>query len=153
MMIPGSSPGTNVEDAVAGSEPLSSDPPALLPAARGLPYTDFAAALKEALRDFHSTDLLARNPLLQEGICNLGGSAGPLELRAMLVETVATLFGNPRAAFGCQSRNESPDAPKAVPDKNCVRLAGPRVGAFWRLGDPVWNWRNSRRSRPGAAPQ
>jgi TolB-like protein len=61
-----------------------------------LAYADFAAALKDALRDFHSADLLARNPLLRDGIYNFGGSAGPLELKAMLVETVSTLFGNPR---------------------------------------------------------
>src|SRR3954451_832573 len=65
-------------------------------AARALTYADFAAALKDALRDFHSADLLARNPLLRGGIGNLGNSAGPLELKALLSETVSTLFGNPR---------------------------------------------------------
>jgi hypothetical protein len=65
-------------------------------AAPALAYAEFAAALKDALRDFHSTDLLARNPLLRGGIGNLGGSAGPLELKALLSETVSTLFGNPR---------------------------------------------------------
>jgi TolB-like protein len=61
-----------------------------------LAYTDFAAALKDALRDVHSADLLARNPLLLHGVCNLGRSAGPQELRALLSETVSTLFDNPR---------------------------------------------------------
>jgi TolB-like protein len=65
-------------------------------AVAALAYADFAAALKDALRDFHSADLLARNPLLRDGICTLGGSAGPLELKAMLAETVSALFGNPR---------------------------------------------------------
>ncbi|MFL5269013.1 MAG: hypothetical protein ACJ8AH_20875 [Stellaceae bacterium] len=65
-------------------------------AANALTYADFAAALKDALRDFHSADLLARNPLLRGGIGNLGNSAGPLELKALLSETVSTLFGNPR---------------------------------------------------------
>jgi hypothetical protein len=59
-------------------------------------YADFAGALKDALRDFHSADLLARNPLLRGGIGNLGSSAGPLDLKALLSETVGTLFGNPR---------------------------------------------------------
>jgi hypothetical protein len=59
-----------------------------------LAYPEFAAAVKDALRDFHSADLLVRNPLLRDGICNLGGSAGPLELKALLAETVSTLFGN-----------------------------------------------------------
>ena len=65
-------------------------------AAPALTYPDFAAALKDALRDFHSTDLLARNPLLRSGIGNLDGSAGPLDLKALLSETVSALFGNPR---------------------------------------------------------
>jgi TolB-like protein len=63
---------------------------------RALAYADFAAALKEALRDFHSPDLLARNLLLRGGISNLGRSAGPVDLKALLSETVSTLFGNPR---------------------------------------------------------
>jgi TolB-like protein len=64
--------------------------------AGALTYADFAAALKDALRDFHSADLLARNPLLRGGIGNLGSSAGPLDLKALLSETVSTLFSNPR---------------------------------------------------------
>ena len=64
--------------------------------APALAYPDFAAALKDALRDFHSADLLARNPLLRSGIGNLAGSAGPLDLKALLSQTVSTLFGNPR---------------------------------------------------------
>src|SRR5262249_5379146 len=39
---------------------------------------------------------LARNPLLRAGLSNLGGSAGPQELKALLCETVGTLFGNAR---------------------------------------------------------
>ena len=99
MMIPGPPPGTNAEDGAAGLEPPSSDAPESPPTAprvAALDYADFAAALKDALRNFHSADLLARNPLLRDGICNLGGSAGPRELKAMLAETVSALFGNPR---------------------------------------------------------
>jgi TolB-like protein len=65
-------------------------------AAPTLAYAEFAAAVKDALRDANRPDLLARNPLLRDGICNLGGSAGPQELRSLLCETVGTLFGNPR---------------------------------------------------------
>src|SRR3984893_13940455 len=102
MMIPSPPPGTNAEDGAAGLGPPSSDAPESPPTAprvaamAELAYADFAAALKEALRDFHSADLLARNPLLREEIWNLGGSAGPQELKAMLAETVSALFGNPR---------------------------------------------------------
>jgi len=57
---------------------------------------EFASAVKDALRDVHSPDLLALNPLLRDGICNLGGSTGPQELKALLCETVRALFGNAR---------------------------------------------------------
>jgi len=104
-MIPASPPGMNAEDGAAGLEEPISDAPdvpsaaplaALMVATPTLAYADFAAAVKDALRDAHSPDLLARNPLLRDGLCNLGLSAGPQELRALLCETVGTLFGNPR---------------------------------------------------------
>src|SRR5215472_12278478 len=94
MIIPDPPPGTNMEDATARSGPPSAGAVEL--PMRALAYADFAAALKEALRDFHSPDLLARNPLLRGGIGNLGRSAGPVDLKALLSETVSTLFGNPR---------------------------------------------------------
>ena len=97
MMIPAPSPGTNSTDAAADeSEQPTSDAPDWPLGARPLAYADFSAALKGALRDFHSTDLLARNPLLLGGIRDLSGSVGPMELKALLSETVRTLFDNPR---------------------------------------------------------
>jgi TolB-like protein len=105
MMIPGSPPRMNAEDGAGGlEEPISDAPDVPRAASPGAPivatptlaYADFAAAVKDALRDVHSPDLLSRNPLLHHGICNLGGSAGPQELRALLSETVGTLFGNAR---------------------------------------------------------
>src|SRR6202521_4896798 len=96
MMIPAPLSGTNPKDTAAELEPPTAPSEASRNAAPALAYADFAAALKDALRDFHSADLLARNPLLRDGIRNLGGSAGPLELKALLAETVSTLFGNPR---------------------------------------------------------
>ena len=102
MTIPGPPPGTNAGDGANGSEQPSSDAADLPPTAAavsappGVAYVAFAGALKDALRDFHSTDLLARNPLLRDGICNLGESAGPLELKALLAETVSKLFDNAR---------------------------------------------------------
>ena len=98
MMTPASPPGTNAEDGASGSEQPTSDAPDSPPMATASPfaYVEFAAAVKDALRDVHSPDLLARNPLLLHGVCNLGRSAGPQELRALLSETVSTLFANPR---------------------------------------------------------
>jgi len=71
MMTPGPPRGTYAEDDAAGSEQPSSGafglPTPALPvaAATGLAYGDFVKAVKDALRDVHSPDLLARNPLLQ----------------------------------------------------------------------------------------
>lgn len=105
MMIPDRRPGTNANGNAAASEQPTFDAPELEPAAQleasmaaasALAYANFAVALKGALRDFHCPDLLARNPLLRQGLGNLGASAGPPELRALLSETVATLFANPR---------------------------------------------------------
>jgi TolB-like protein/Flp pilus assembly protein TadD len=59
-------------------------------------YPEFAGALKDALRDFHSADLLARNALLRDGLGGLGDAAGPSELKALLSGTVSALFGNAR---------------------------------------------------------
>src|SRR5215471_7203953 len=99
MMTPGPPRGTYAEDDAAGSEQPSSGafglPTPALPvaAATGLAYGDFVKAVKDALRDVHSPDLLARNPLLRAGISNL---SGPQELKALLRETVGTLFDNAR---------------------------------------------------------
>jgi TolB-like protein len=76
--------------------PPPAAPAAPMVATPALAYADFVAALKDALRDIHSPDLLSRNPLLLHGNCNLGSSAGPQELKALLCETVGTLFGNAR---------------------------------------------------------
>jgi hypothetical protein len=96
MMIQAALPRTNRNGAAAELEPPTASPEPAMNAAPALDYPDFAAALKEALRDFHSADLLTRNPLLRSGIGNLDGSAGHLDLKALLSETVSTLFGNPR---------------------------------------------------------
>jgi TolB-like protein len=105
MMIPACQPGMNAQDGAAALERPIFDaqdmPPAAAPAAPmvatpALAYADFFAAVKDALRDIYSPDLLSRNPLLLHGICNLGKSAGPQELKALLCETVGTLFGNAR---------------------------------------------------------
>jgi hypothetical protein len=105
MTTPAPPPGMNAENGAAGLEESISDAPDLSRAAfpgapmlatSTLAYADFAAAVKVALRDFHSPHLHSRNPLLLHDVCNLGGSAGPQELRALLCETVGTLFGNAR---------------------------------------------------------
>src|SRR5262252_4350722 len=105
MPIPAPPPGTYAESgagrvAQPTSHTSNSTPVALAAAAKAkvpaITYVQFAAAVKDALRDFHSPDLLARNPLLRDGLYNFGGSAGPQELKALLCETVGTLFGNAR---------------------------------------------------------
>jgi len=105
MPIPVPPPGIHAENgagrvAQPTSHTSNSTPVALAAAAKAkvpaITYVEFAAAVKDALRDVHSPDLLARNPLLRDGLYNFGGSAGPQELKALLCETVGTLFGNAR---------------------------------------------------------
>jgi TolB-like protein/predicted Zn-dependent protease len=69
-----------------------------LPAPRAplLPHEEFVAALRSALREFSRPDLLTRNPLLQVHLLAGYDNAGPAELRALLAETVSTLFASPR---------------------------------------------------------
>src|SRR5215831_3092145 len=96
MMIPAAPLGTSLNDAAAEWEPPTT--PAATPSAMvpTITYVEFAAAVKDALRDVHSPDLLARNPLLRDGLWNFGGSAGPQELKTLMCETVRTLLGNVR---------------------------------------------------------
>ena len=54
------------------------------------------AALRGALRDFNRPDLLTRNPLLNARILAGNDAAGPAELRALLSDTVGTLFASAR---------------------------------------------------------
>jgi hypothetical protein len=76
MVIPAYRPGMNAPDGAAGLEQPISDalnvPPAAartapMAATPALAYADFVAAVKEALRDIHSPDLLARNPYCSTG--------------------------------------------------------------------------------------
>ena len=105
MPIPTPLPGTYAENGAGKlGQPTShtpnSTPVATLAAPKAkmpaITYGEFAAAIKDALRDVHSPDLLARNPLLRDGLWDFGGSAGPRELRTLLCETVHTLFDNAR---------------------------------------------------------
>jgi TolB-like protein/Flp pilus assembly protein TadD len=57
---------------------------------------EFVAALRSALRDFSRPDLLTRNPLLQARVLARNEMPGPAELRALLAETVSTLFAGAR---------------------------------------------------------
>ena len=105
MTVPAPPSGINADDDAAASERPAANAPEFAPtapsaasiaASPALAYAEFAAALKDALRDVHSPDLLARNPLLGGRIGNFGGAVGPAELKALLSETVSTLFDNAR---------------------------------------------------------
>jgi TolB-like protein/Tfp pilus assembly protein PilF len=105
MPIPAPPPGTYAENGTGRVAQLTSHTPNSVPSAPdaapeakvpAITYVEFAAAVKDALRDVHSPDLLARNPLLRGGLWNFGGSAGPQELQALLCQTVHTLFDNAR---------------------------------------------------------
>jgi len=84
-----------VDTAAERAEPQA-DPAPLGPGAVPLAYLDFAAAINNALRDFHRSDLLARNPLLRDLFPDLEANNAAPELQALLSRTAAELFGNPR---------------------------------------------------------
>jgi hypothetical protein len=75
-------------------EPLAPEP---APAVQTLNETEFAAALRHALRDFTRPDLLATNPLLHTALL---GSADrtPGALQALVRDAVETLNHNPKDA-------------------------------------------------------
>jgi hypothetical protein len=68
----------------------------------GMSETDFAAAVRDALRDLTKPAILARNPLAHARLVNarVGAGAGPAErgtaLRALLLEAIEPLKDNPR---------------------------------------------------------
>jgi TolB-like protein len=158
MVIPGSPPLKNAGDGAARPEPQTPDAPTLpdditsaaaIPAAPTLGYAEFAAALREALRDIHSPDLLARNPLLRSGIGGLDPSAGPSELRALLCEAVDTLFGNAhdeRLRRVLQvTYSQSPLKQEAVADRLALSFSTYRrylTNARERLA--LWLWENAQ---------
>jgi TolB-like protein/tetratricopeptide (TPR) repeat protein len=59
-------------------------------------FSEFATALKGALRDYSRPDLLADSPLLRSRLMAARGHVNPANLQALLSETVDTLFANPR---------------------------------------------------------
>jgi adenylate cyclase len=63
-----------------------------------LTRSDFGSAVREALRHFVRTDLLARNSLLQARLLAQSGlgAANPKALRTLMTETAQTLFANER---------------------------------------------------------
>jgi TolB-like protein/Tfp pilus assembly protein PilF len=158
MVIPGSPPLKNAGDGAAQPEPQTPDAPTLLhnitsaaatPPASTLGYAEFEAALREALRDIHSPDLLARNPLLRSGIGGLGALAGPSELRALLCETVDTLFGNAhdeRLRRVLQlTYSQSPLKQEAIADRLALSFGTYRrylANARERLA--LWLWENAQ---------
>jgi len=62
----------------------------------GCSYSNFAAVLKGALRDYSRVDLLAGNALLRSRLMAARGQGSAADLQALLSETVDTLFANPR---------------------------------------------------------
>jgi hypothetical protein len=96
--------------------PRGPEEPALLV----LSHEEFAAAVRELLRDLHRPDRLAGNPLLRcrfverraQADPATGGQGGRLEaLRAALDEAVATLEASPRDAKGYRAIHRTYVAP------------------------------------------
>lgn len=80
----------------SSTEPADASPMESSTVDGALSYGEFTAALKNALRDYHRPDLLARNPLLRNPVGNPDEPSAPLDLKRVLSEAVARLFDNPR---------------------------------------------------------
>jgi hypothetical protein len=85
------------------TERALADDALLLPAAAPEPellvlsHTDFAAAVRHAMRDLHRPDLLARNPLLRTRLlASHDGATGVTALEEMLRAAATSLAGDPR---------------------------------------------------------
>jgi hypothetical protein len=62
-----------------------------------LSHTDFDAAVRQAMRDLHRPDLLARNPLLRTRLLvSRDGAAGAQALEELLRAAASSLAGDPR---------------------------------------------------------
>lgn len=73
--------------------PASAPEPELLV----LSHPDFDAAVRQAVRDLHRPDLLARNPLLRTRlVASHDGATGAAGLQELLRAAVTTLAGDPR---------------------------------------------------------
>ena len=97
MMIPAPLPGTNPNGTAAESEPPTAPPATPLAAAPAIAYVEFAVCGQGRSAGRSQSPICSpATPCCASGLCNLGGSAGPQELKALLCETVGTLFGNPR---------------------------------------------------------
>jgi hypothetical protein len=77
----------------AASQPRAAAPPALV-----LAQPEFAAAVRDALRDLHSGDRLADNPLLRSQLVvgHRGARGGVETLRDLIGEAAEALRGDPR---------------------------------------------------------
>jgi TolB-like protein/Flp pilus assembly protein TadD len=80
----------SLASAASRAEPPASQSPSTLS------QSGFAAALKEALRDYTRPDLLASNPLLHSSLMAQSACAEASELKQLLSRAVETLFASPR---------------------------------------------------------
>jgi hypothetical protein len=63
--------------------------------------------VKGALKDFRRPDLLADNPLMRSHLMAARRAARPADLPALLIETSAALFSNPRDSCAVSSKSPS----------------------------------------------
>jgi TolB-like protein len=83
----------------AGTAMLSPEEDASSPepdSGAGLTRLQFGNAVKDALRSYVRTDLLAANPLLRAQLLRGSAVAGPQGLKTLLTETAASLFSHGR---------------------------------------------------------
>jgi hypothetical protein len=128
---------------------------AALPApapALALSERDFAAAVRQALRDYTRLDLLAASPLLQLTLL-ADGERSPAALQALLRQGVTSLNLNPKDARLYRALWHTYIEPEATQERAAERLNLPfntyryhLAGGLERLS--AWLWRHAHQEGP-----
>ena len=105
--------------------PASTEPLLLV-----LAHLDFHLAVRQALRDLHRPDLLARNPLVRTRLVADAGSADATTLAALIRQAVDALAADPRD-----------DRLHRAVDRTYVRGARTQEAAAAVLGVPFSTYR------------
>lgn len=115
------------------SRELTAEPPAPIPVALVLSQPEFADAVRQALRDWHRPDLLARNPLL--GTRLLRDRASSVEPDAAALDALL------RAALDALAAHPRDDKLLRAVDRTYLRPAATQESAAAMLGLPFSTYR------------
>lgn len=111
-----------------------------------LDESDFASAVRDALRDYASPDRLARNPLLRARLLAAEGDPSPERLRALLREATERLATSPRDEKFYRALHRTYLDPAPTQEAAAERLGLPFSTYRYRLARGIervtaWLWR------------